>query len=90
MTHYSRLKSTEKFNLDNLQENSIAFVIPIAVDGSVQHAIAVAHHPNYGMLVFDSNDEHPIKYSKNALDFCCGEFDGIHSAIEIIFEKGFM
>ena len=80
-------RSSSKLDLDNLPVNTIALLIPLAEDGGVQHAIAVVHHKKHGMLVFGSNDDHPMKYSKNAFDFCCVAYNNIQQAIIITIRK---
>ena len=61
-----------KIDPDTLANNSLLFMIPLGVDGGTSHAIVVWVQEDGSKLIVDSNDEHPLAYSRNALNFCCG------------------
>ena len=62
-------------------------LIPLGSDGGVQHAFCIVEHKDHGKLIFDSNDEHPLDYTQNAVNFCCSEFLEIQHAILVSLKK---
>ncbi len=71
-----RGKNKVGISMDELINNKTPFptlVVPCGVDGSLNHAVVVVDD-----LIFDSTQEHPLKLSRESLDWICGG-DGISS-----------
>ena len=94
ITIYKRQDTTKKMNLFDFQDrNAMLFVIPMTTDGGTSHAFVIMNlRGNYKECKFivDSNDPHPILFSKRALDYTCGppyKFEKVVFALKVQFRN---
>jgi hypothetical protein len=86
VTKWMTKKRVTKFDVYNRRNSQwVLTIVPLGHDGGIGHAISIV-----GDLIFDSTQRHALKFSKEALDWCCANdrgFHGVYMAVCFAFRK---
>jgi hypothetical protein len=86
VTKWLTRKRVKKLNTyNNRNDQWVLTIVLLGHDGGTGHAISIV-----GDLIFDSTQTHALKFSKEALDWCCANdrsFQGVYMALSFAFRK---